>query len=385
MPDAPEPSPANAAKNSLEADAQDLIAEARRPILIERHRQLIEEMESGLSDSFITGETDHPRLKAMLQELEAESEQQRIATTLAMLADDSHYANATLRAALVEHLCLMREHAKVEVAALQLHTIGVYREVRKRVGMHQGELPVVADLRDLPANVIPRLLNPGAAQFGSSALASALVYTPAFGERSLRAVRRLRRPEMADTQWEEAAGEPALSREQEEPLAALDDRERKLTRQLLIRDRIRSQFFRDVFLRFLHRDELDPTEVDVHATVLHWLQGIEATGHLYRFMQGQTAGQKAFRLAQLTQKIIQLHEMYARVAQAGEHPSYRTAFAGKRTKERLALLARDRYPLLALTPELSLSAMLCPFTVFVAWVQEQTGNQDFVLPPDPRR
>jgi len=69
----------------------DFIAEARRPLLIERHRKLIDEMESGLSDVLITGDPENPRLQAMLKELEVDSEKQRLQRTLRALADDPHY------------------------------------------------------------------------------------------------------------------------------------------------------------------------------------------------------------------------------------------------------------------------------------------------------
>jgi len=369
----------------LESLTEDLIVEARRPILIERHRRLVEEMESSLGESMVTGETDHPRLRAMLAELDTDSEQRRVLTTLQTLAGDHHYKNATLRQTLVEHLCLQREAGGVEFATMQLHVIGIYRTVRVSVMKRQGDAPGLAELRELPASMLGRLLKPLEARFGTVALAESVVYTPAFAERCLRAIKRLRRPEDADAHWEDANGEPALSREQEEPLAALDEKERKATRQLLIRDRIRSQFFREVFLRFLSRDELEPSEVEAHPTVLHWLQNVEATAHLYPFLQGQTQSQKALRLSHLVQKIVQLHEMYARVHQASEHPSYREAFASIDTRKRLALMSRDHYPMLTLTPELTLAAMLCPFAVFVAWVQERAESSDFVLPPDPRR
>jgi len=98
-----------------------------------------------------------------------------------------------------------------------------------------------------------------------------------------------------------------------------------------------------------------------------------------------TSGQKLFRLAQLLQKLIQLHEMYARAALAGDHPTYREAFATLGTRERLKVMAKDRYPALVLSPELTIAAMLCPFAGLVAWVQEKVAAADFVLPPDPRR
>jgi hypothetical protein len=362
----------------------DFIAEARRPLLVERHRKLVEEMESSLSDSLITGDTDHPRLKAMLLELEADSEKTRIAKTMRHLAEDPHFKDSTLRAALVEQLCLLREDGNVEIAALQLHVIGVYREVRREVAARQGEAPTLSDLRELPASVLGRLLNPIVPVFGTPSLSDGLIYTPSFADRSMRTIRRMRRAEEADTSWADVAGDPPLPREAEEPLSVLPEAERKAARTLLVRDRIRSAFYREVFLRYLSRDEFDLSG-DNHPTVLHWLQAIEATAHLYPFMQGQTTGQKAFRISHLIQKILQLHEIYARVALASQHPSYRETFAGKNTRDRLALMVKDHYPPLALSPELTLSALLCPFPGFVAWVQDKVDQKDFVLPPDAKR
>ncbi len=362
----------------------DFIAEARRPLLVERHRKLIEEMESGLSDALITGDNDNPRLQAMLKELEVDSERNRLDRTMRSLADDPHYKDSTLRAALVEQLCLLREEGNVEVAALQLHVIGVYRRVRANVAERQGEPPTLADLRELPATMLGRLLNAIPPGFGAPTLNESLVYTPAFADRSMRTIRRIRRAEGADTVWMDANGEPPIPRDMEEPLNSLPETERKAARRLLVCDRIRSNFYREVFLRYLSRDEFD-AESEKHSTVLHWLEAIEGTAHLYPFMQGQTAGQKSWRLAQMAQKILQLHEMYARVAIASQHPSYREGFEGKATRERLALMSKDHYPPLALSPELTLAALLCPFKVFVEWVQDRAGNHDFVLPPDPKR
>jgi hypothetical protein len=364
---------------------QDIIAEARRPLLVERHRHAIEEMESMLGEALITGDADNPRLRQVLVELESESEQRRLRSTMESLASDHHFKDATLRNALIEHLCLLREEQGVEVARLQAHVIGLYRRVRELVGARQGEAPSLGDLRELPATVLGRLIDPVPPLFGSPNLNESVVYTPAFAERALRTVKRLRRADGADAQWAEADGDPPLPRDVELHLSSLSDSELRETRALLVRDRIRSLFYRAVFLQYLSADELDPKEVESHPTVLHWLQAVESTGHLYPFMQGQTHGQKAFRLGQLVQKIIQMHEMYARVAQAAAHPSYREAFNGLDVRARLALLARDHYPPLALTPELTLAALLCPFAAFVTWVQERVAAKDFVLPPDPRR
>jgi hypothetical protein len=363
----------------------DLIAEARRPILVERHRRMIEEMESGISDVFITGASDNPRLQTMLGELDAPIARARVAATITALSEDFHYRAHGVRLALIEEMCLMRERQQVEVAALQLHTMGVYRELRQLLLAVQGEAPVISDLRELPCTAVGRLTARERPGFGSPRLGDAAVYTPAFGERCLRVIKRLHRAEGADHQWDDATGPPPLARELEEPLAALPEAERVAARQALIRDRIRSLFFRDVFLVHFDVDTFDPVENAVHPTILHWLETIEATPHLFPFMQGQTSGQKSFRLSQLLQKLIQLHEMYARAALAGQHPTYREAFLNMPTRDRLKVLAKDRYPPLVLSPELTLATLLCPFTGLAAWVQECVAAKDFVLPPDPRR
>ncbi len=362
----------------------DFIAEARRPLLVERHRKLIEEMESGLSDSFITGESENLRLVAMLRDLEADSEKARLERTLKALADDTHYKDMTLRSALVEQLCLWREEGNAEVAALQLHVIGIYRNVRVVIAARQGSPPSLADLRELPASMLVRLLNSNPPTFGSPSLNESLIYTPAFADRSMRTIRRMRRAENADNVWSDANGEPVIPRAVEEPLDALPEAERKAARHLLVCDRIRSSFYREVFLKYLSRDEFDISHDD-HPTILHWLEAIETTAQLYPFMQGQTSGQKAFRLTHLMQKVLQLHEIYARVALASQHPTYRESFRDKSTRVRLAELSKDHYPPLAMTPELTLAAMLCPFRTLVEWVQARVEEHDFVLPPDSKR
>jgi hypothetical protein len=363
----------------------ELIAAARRPILIERHRGLVEEMESGLSDALLAGDPANPRLKAMLAELDTPLARKRLSNTVTALAEDFHYRQHTVRQALVEEMCLLREQQQVEIAALQIHAIGVYRELRRLLAERQGEPPEVGDLRELPASAVGRLTATERPGFGSPRLADAAVYTPAFGKRCLRTIKRLRRADSADTLWEDAGGPPPLPRDLEEPLASLPEAERTAARTALVRDRIRSHFFREVFLVYMSADEFDPKEAEAHPTVLHWLEAIEATPHLFPFLQGQSSGQKSFRIAQLMQKLIQMHEMYARVALASQHPTYRESFEGIGTRERLKVLAKDRYPPLVLSPELALAALICPFGGLVTWVQERVASNDFVLPPDARR
>jgi len=362
----------------------EFIAEARRPLLVERHRQLVDEMEGSLSDALITGAVDNPRLQAMLVQLDSESERARVDTTLASLADDEHYANATLRDALVEELCLLRERGSIEIATLQLHVIGVYRAVRRRFEERLRVAPALADLRPLPVAMLTRLLNPMPAQYGSPGLLESLVYTPAIAATAQATGKRLRKGVAGDKHWQDAAGDPPLSREVEEPLEKLPDAERRAARQLLVRDRIRSAFYRQVFLEYLDRDTLDPRDIEAYPTILAWLEAVEATPHLFPFMQGQTTAQKIFRLSQLEQKLIQLHEMYARLALASEHPVLKSKFVDKSVRDQLQVMAKAHFPPIPMTPELALAVLLCPFAAFVEWVQGKVADHAFVVPPDPK-
>jgi hypothetical protein len=365
-------------------DAGDVIREARRPIIVDRHRPLVTDMESSLGESWITGVTDHPRLAAMLAELELDSERARIRGTLATLSD-ARYRDATVRQALVEELCLLRDRAGIEVAALQMHAIGVYRMVRQALAAAQGDAPALAELREFPCSRLGPIATPRAAHFGDPSLDQAVVCSPAYAERTLATFRRLRRNDDADTHWDDAEGLPTLSREAEEPLLSLAPDEQRAARLLLQRDRVRSHFYRKVFLDYLSPEQLDPAEAAAHPHVLAWLVAMESTGHLYPFLQGQTTGQKSYRIGQLAQKIVQMHEVYARIRRAETAGGYAERFAGLPSRDRLLLLVADRYPAIADTRELALAALLCPFPRFVAFIQERTAAKDFVMPPDPRR
>ena len=364
---------------------QDLIAATRRPVLIERHRSVIEEMEESLSDMLISGDADNPRLKRVLAELEADSEQQRIVDTLDTLSNDDHYVTATLQQGLVEHCCLLRENDSVEVAVLQLHVIGVYRRIRKLIADQQGLVPELSDLRSLPAQRIARLVDPIPLEFGSPELADGLVITPLQTEKLMATIRRISRAESGDKVWRDENDPPSLPREVEEPLRELPESQREKAREQLIQDRIRSRFYRRVFLDYFDRDSIGEEEISAHLTVIHWLTSIEETPHLYPFMQGQTTEQKIFRLGQLLRKIIQLNEIYQRVAQASAHPTYREEFAKLDTRSRLRILGKHHYPALKVDQEFTVTTLLCPFAVLAAWVGEKVHTKDFVLPPDPKR
>jgi len=361
----------------------DVDLAARRRLVVERHHNLVEELESVITDDFISGKSDILGMLAMIKYLNDDFGRSRMEFIMNSLVDDAHYKEMTLRAALVEQICLLCEQCGGDVTTVTSHIVGSYRQIRERIAKCQGEAPGLSDLRGLPMNVLARLFHTIPLEFGSPTLADSLVYTPSLADRSMRTIMRIRHAVGADTRWQDATDKP-LRRDLEEPLDNLPEGVRRAARQLLVSHRIRSRFYREVFITCLAPDQFD-VHKEYYATILHWLEDIEGTAHLFPFMQGQTSGQKAWRLAQLTLKIVQLHEMYARLAMASHHSAYSAQFGGKAIRERLAMLSKDHYPPLALTQELTLAALLCPFKVFVAWVQDRIRNKEFVLPPDPIR
>jgi len=376
------PSTPNAASEDESASSTlEFIAEARRPVLVQRHRSLVEEMESSLSDVFIDGSTDNPRLKIILTELDSEGEKARVEKTIQTLADDPHYKDALLRDALIEELCLLRERGAVEIATLQQHVMGVYRQVKRRIEGCQHAPALLAELRPLPVAMLSRVLNPLAPAFGSPRLGDSLVYTPDRAEAVIANSKRRHKAAGGDPHWQDAAGDPPLPRDIEEPLEKLPETERRVARHLAVRDRIRSAFYRAVFLDYFSADTLDPRDVESYPTILAWLEMIESTPHLFPFMQGQTPAQKLFRLGQLQQKLIQLHEMYARLARARDQQELKAQFQGRSVREQMQIMAKAHYPPLPLNNDMALAVLLCPFPSFVAWLQEKVGNKDFLLPP----
>ncbi len=361
----------------------DLINEARRPILIARHRALVTDMEQTLSEAFVTGDGEGKRFKAMIEELSSDSEIRRIQCTLKTIIDDEHNRDLTLQQALTEYLCLLREENNVEVAALQMHAIGVYRAVRVLVIARQHDAPTLDELREMSLTGVGTLLDPQTMVFGRSG--GAQVYTRSFIERTLKSIKSLRQGDRPDTTWHDEDSATTITREDQAQVMQMPEAERGQAMAFLIRDRIRSRFYRSVFLEYLSPDQFEPSETEALPTVLSWLQSLADTPHMFVFLQGQPERQKTFRIAMLTQKIVQLFEIYARVSIAEIDPRHQAALADKTTRERLVYLAKIHYPPIALSPELTLAALLCPFTAFVEFVQTRTQNGDFVLPPDPKR
>lgn len=378
------PDPRRSSTDGDDFATVDLINEARRPILIARHRELVTEMEASLSEQFVSGTSDHRRLKSMIDDLSSQSEVSRIARTMKLISEDEHYRDMNLQQALTEFLCLMREEGSVEVAALQMHAIGVYRAVRTLLLKRQTVEPTLAELRELTTVGIGALLDPEEAEFGR--LATAQVYTRSFVERTLKDVKRLRQGDQEGMGWEDEDSAAVVTREDEEQVRAMPETERIAALRFLVRDRVRSRFYRAVFLEYLSVDEFDPAELDHHPTVLAWLHSMAETPHLFPFLQGQPDKQKAYRIARLTQKLIQLFEIYARVAMAEADPRHQTPLAAaKGTRERLQYLAKAHYPPISSSHDLTLGTMLCPFKTFVGFVQTRVQAGDFVLPPDPKR
>jgi hypothetical protein len=376
--------PHRSATDGADFATVDLIAEARRPLLIARHRELVTEMERSLAPNYISGEVEHRRLQAMLAELDTESETARTKRTLKLLAEDEHYRDATLQQGLTDFLCLMREEGNVEVAALQMHAIGVYRAIRSRLVLSQGGVaPTLDELRELSTTAIGILLDPPEPVFG--VLGVPQVHTRTFISDTLRAIKALRTGDQPGQTWTEEDSAVAVTRADEEQVKNMPEGERAAALAFLIGDRIRSQFYRAVFLDYLSVDTFEPSEAEAHPTVLAWLQSMAETPHLYPFLQGQPTAQKSFRIARLTQKLGQLFEIYARVAQARGDARHRATLAKGTTRECLQYLSRQHYPPIPATPELTLATLLCPFKTFVEFVQTRVQAGDFVLPPDPKR
>ncbi|MHC5067993.1 MAG: hypothetical protein ACYTF0_05335, partial [Planctomycetota bacterium] len=135
------------------ADAADTaILAARRQILINRHRSVIEEMESTITDNVVAGDTEHPRLKAMLAKLDDPSIRERRDQLINEI--DSHadvHGKHSLHQAMVDELALMRERAKDGVAGLQMVAIAAYRHIAATIKRHYGHQLDLATLRNLPA------------------------------------------------------------------------------------------------------------------------------------------------------------------------------------------------------------------------------------------
>ncbi len=354
------------------SDTSVIIRSARRPVLVARHREVILELDGALGEAFIVGVPGNRRLEEMHQRLDQPEQAEAVRNFLDALCEEPATARLDLRTALIEQLCLMREDGLTEGARLQEMAIGAYRQLRMDIARHQGGILLdLAALRALPVPTVAAFRVPRA--FGDPAFPRTSL--PGFQQQFLGAINALLHPQKADSNWHDEDGGLRITLTD----AATADPE------AAARDRIRSSFYRGVFMDWMSPDSLEPKEVDSHAHVLAWLQDLNATPHLYPFLQGQTPGQKAFRIAQLTGKLIRLYELYARVAQASASPLHQAELSPLDTRGRLTVLARLRYPPIRATAELTLATAACPFPVLVAFIQDRLRRGDLVLPPEPRR
>ncbi len=365
-----------------DADTEALLRAARRPQLIREHRPAIEDLDAGITDGLVAGTSDHPRLRLILAELASDSERARVDASLRELAGDS--GDATVRHVLLDHLALLRAEKGIELARLQIHAIGVYRRLIELLHERQGSPPGLSEVRQLPAAAMPRLLAGRRAFFGDADIRDDLVATPGAVATARAALRRLTQPSGADQDWDDANGLPPLTERHLAPLREIPDAEREPAMRLAQRDQVRSLFYRTVFTEWFAADSLDIDRCG-YRTVLDWLLAVEETPHLFGFMQGQTSGQKAWRLARLTDKLLQLHEIYARCGHYARHAEWRERLAGLGTRQRLAIMAKERLPALPMTNDVAVAIMLLPFANLARWVQQRVETSDFVLPPERRR
>ena len=353
------------------SETTQIIRSARRPVVVARHREVIEEIDGSLGDQFIVGIPGNRRLEELHARLDAPERRAAIDDLLDEISTGLSAARLDFRHALVEELCILREDGLTEGARLQELAIGAYRRVRNLLHLHQGEDLDLAALRALPVPVMAESLVPRG--FGDPAFPRLLL--PVFRQRTLAAMDVLLHPAGADSAWHDEDGGLRIT-----PADAATENP-----EATARDRIRAAFYRAVFVEWMSPDSLEQGEIDSHSTVLHWLQNLTATPHLYPFLQGQPPGQKAFRIAELTGKLIRLYELYARVAQAAASPHHAGELAPLDTRGRLSVLSRLRYPPIRAPAELTLATAACPFATLVAFVQDRLARGDFVLPPEPRR
>jgi hypothetical protein len=353
----------------------DVIEAARRPMVIKRHRPEVEQIVARVDD-------------AAMDSWEAPSDQAAafVEDFVHTIANDERLHNQSLASGMIERLCLEREAGQDSDNGLLQLAIGAYAKVQESLQKrHSTKIPLV-EVRSLAARNLNRLLRDNSElSFGHPGLNEGIVVTELQAQRVMATVKRIGRGKGGDSTWAEADGDPPLPREQEEPLESLPPEERREARTKMVRDRIRHRFFKKVFLVYFDVDTLDPEEVAAHRSVLHWLESIEETPHLYPFMQGQTQEQKIFRVQQLWRKIVQLNELYQRIWTASQSSTYAESFEGLDSRRRLSVLAKDRYPACRVDEAFTIATACCPFDRFAEWVQGLVNARDFVLPPEPKR
>ena len=168
------------------------------------------------------------------------------------LADDEHYESQIVQDAIIDFCCMLREERGVEVATLQLHIIGVYRRIRALMLKHQTLVPDLTDLRSLPCARLGRVLQPIPIHFGVPGMDDGIVVTGTQASRMVDTIRDITsgRAEATASGANRAPNHRCRANRRSRS-AALPIEQREDARQALVADRIRSRFFRAVFLHLL--------------------------------------------------------------------------------------------------------------------------------------
>jgi hypothetical protein len=361
-----------------------LIHNVRRQVIIDRHQDVITDMESTISDSFIEGTIQNPRLQAMLRELEEESEQNRIHATIAKLIHTPEHQPQPVQKALVDYICLVRDHHDIGVASLQMHAIGVYRYLQQLIRKQRGWHAQLDDLRAIRITDLNQLGSTPLPEFATAGFVAAMLCPDPMIKRTVSLIRELRdTPQAAN--WQDDTRPEQVPRDLTDALTDLSESERERKIKAALADRVRHEFYQQVFIHYFATDEFDPEQSRCHPTLLDWLLAIRETPQLFCFMQGQSPEQKNFRLAQLSSKILQVSELYQRVATAADSGHFDGEFAGANTRQRLHVLASAKEPPLTVDEAFITATFQYPLDHFAQWLQYRVATQDFVLPPEHRR
>lgn len=342
--------------------------------------EMVAEIEAALTDGFVTGEIDHPRLQMMLKELEAESEQQRIRHSINAIFRNDLASKPSFQEALVSHLCDLRRNHGVEMATLQVHSLGVYRQLRSRSIEQLAFAPGLQDLRGAAPATLSKLMQP--LRYGCHDMTELVPLFEIQNRRANRLLRLVRRQSPPKADWIEPGEHVVLDRRTEERVSQLPPEQRTEEHNRLARRMLANRFYQSVFFKYLHPDQLDPNEIASHDTVADWLEAIGETPHLFSFMQGFSSDGKQFRRLMLANKMVQLCEITVRIDRCRHQNPAEWKGIGFRPGMRMA--AEKKIPALELTPQLTAAALMVPFAEFVRWVHERIGYEDLALPADPR-
>ncbi|TVR16086.1 MAG: hypothetical protein EA401_01930 [Planctomycetota bacterium] len=360
----PDHNPAGDTHNST----AHVIEAARRPLIVARHQDTVN--------------TAFARIDAE-QALATDTDNTVARELFSCVIDDDSLHRSPLREALIEHCCLGLDNGDIAAVDLPLLLATCLHLAHDALSQYPGMGDITLDeLNECSCEMLHLAqTHKDPPPFHHPDLKPYVLWTPAQEGLSLHALHCIASAEGGDRQWQEAAGEPSLGREQEEPLEDLPEAKRRIVRQQLVRERIRQLFAKKVFINYLDRDSLDPNEIAAYPRIIDWLGAIGETPHLFSFMQGQTQAQKIFRLQQLWHILLQLRELALRLHTAAQHPSYRDTFVDLHPAQQLEILVQDRYPAATIDRAFCLTVAHYPFAAFVEWVQNRVADETFLLPP----